>query len=295
MKRFLACAGAGMLIAGSALAPRLEANAAGNPPTIPAGQLTYLTGMFTPAAGTMAGGVALLIGQTGTGANDRNPNAQNQTNATATLAIQASGLKPSTTYSVAIGSGACGTTTSSGNNGAGSSTAATPSSTLPKVTADVGGDAMVVATKVGYQVTPKSAVEVSLRSGTPVAVAACATLQTPRWIVGLKPMDGSMTSGVALITPNVPVLNGAVKTGTEVVVYATGLQPHTVQPNHIHAGPCNTSSAVLIPLTTLVTDGSGRAVEGTGIPYSLNLTGSIHIHRNNFLPEACGDLTAKSS
>jgi hypothetical protein len=248
----------------------------------------------------MIGGVALLIGQTGANAEERNPNGQTQTNAT--LAIQASGLKPSTTYSVAIGANVCGTTNSGGNSGAGnngagsSSTPTTTSGTLPKVVANPGGDAVIVATHVGYQITPKSKVELALRTAaTPSTAVACATLHAPRWIVVIKPMAGSAASGVALITPDIPVLNGAVKAGTEVVVYATGLQPNAVQPNHIHAGPCSTSSAVLFPLNTLVTDSSGRAVEGTGIPYAVNLSaGSIHIHRSNFLPEACGDLTSKT-
>jgi hypothetical protein len=256
-----------------------------------------MAGMFTPASGMMIGGAVVLIGQVGANSSDRNPNAQNQTNATATLAIQASGLKPSTTYTVALGPNVCGAMGGAGSSSGSNGTPSATKSTLPKLVADVGGDAMVVSTKVGYQITPKSPVDLALSStASPNTVVACAALAAPRWIVGIKPMGGGTASGVALITPNVPVLNGQVKTGTEVVVYATGLQPNTVQPNHIHAGACSTSSAVLFPLSTLVTDSSGRAVEGTGIPYVVNLSsGSIHIHRSNFLPEACGDLTAKTT
>jgi hypothetical protein len=168
--------------------------------------------------------------------------------------------------------------------------------TATTLTSTAGGAAAGLIVK-RLQLSAKQPLQAAILSGTGLSTeVACVTLHAPRYIVTLKPMLGSTASGVALITPNVPVLNGMVKHGTEVIVYATGLQKNTVQPNHIHAGPCNTTSSVLFPLNTLVTDKTGSAVEGTGIPTAVNLAmGSIHIHTNTFAMESCGDLTAKTS
>jgi hypothetical protein len=315
MKGLLSCASAAALLGAFVLASQPPSHAAATPPTTP--QQIYMVGLLTPMHGSMVGGAVALIGTSGSQTPYLNPaqlgpgnNSQRAVTQTV-VGLQVSGLKPTTKYTVAIAPNACGAGSTSGGSSSSTSsmtsttnmtptTSMTSTSVLTTTTttlvSTIGGDAAAVKVQK-FQLVPKQTTQVAILSGTGASSAvACVTLHTPRYIVTLKPMMGSTASGVALITPNVPVLNGMVKHGTEVIVYATGLQKNTVQPNHIHAGPCNTTSSVLFPLNTLVTDKTGSAVEGTGIPTAVNLAmGSIHIHTNTFAMESCGDLSARTS
>lgn len=316
MKGILSCASAAALLGAFVLSSQSVSQAAATPPTTP--QQVYMVGLLTPMHGSMVGGAVALIGTSGSETPYANPQQPGPGNGkqvvTQTLVgLQVSGLKPTTKYSVSIAPNACGTgTSSSGSSNSSSSGSSSSTSSMSSTTtmtsttalttttttlmSTIGGDAAAVS-MLKFQIVPKQTTQVAILSGTGASTAvACVTLHAPRYIVTIKPMMGSTASGVALITPNMPVLNGMTKKGTEVIVYATGLQKNTVQPNHIHAGPCSTTSSVLFPLSTLVTDKTGSALAGTGLPTSVNLsTGSIHIHRNNFAPEACGNLSTKTS
>lgn len=247
----------------------------------------YLDSLLTPAQGQLVSGAVAIIGLTaGAGQAEGQANQQNKTGTT--VALQVAGLKPLGSYTAVIGTQAC-TSTSAGSNSTGSG--APPVIT---VHANAGGDAMSIIAS-SYKVTPRAKTVLALRQGSSTgSLVACATLHMPARVVAFKGMSVSDTaSGIAMITPNMPVMNGMVKSGTEVIVYATGLQRSTVQPNHLHFAACNTPSGILAPLNTLVTDATGRAIAGTGIPYNITMTGgSIHIHNTAFAMEACGNLSA---
>jgi hypothetical protein len=92
------------------------------------------------------------------------------------------------------------------------------------------------------------------------------------------------------------MLRNVVTNAMEVVVYATGLQPGVAQPEHIHAGPCNTISPVQFPLLDLVSDAMGRAIAGTGLIGVTSVSGmSVHIHATNYAMLACGDIAASGT
>lgn len=131
----------------------------------------------------------------------------------------------------------------------------------------------------------------SSRAGVTMNRLACGAVHTPGTVVQVKPVKGGRASGLAFITQNQPVLGNSVKKGTEVIVYATGLQPNMAQPNHIHAGPCGANAPIRYPLTTLVANSKGDALAGTGVRDQVPTSGlSLEIHKTNFDVEACGNI-----
>lgn len=283
-----------------------------------------LTDAHTLTSGTMPFGalVVLSASMSGgtTGASGSSGASSANGTASVTVGLTLSGLRPSGTYIVSIARNACG------NKGAGAASVQGSASTttggqslppLPLIRANSDGDAMLITNErgtSGSHTATLAGLQASVidKSGGNRQVA-CGTLHTPTLVVTLKAMSstssgssnasgnssGSLSSGptgIAMITTNTPVLDGAVSRGTEVIVFATGLQPKVAQPNHIHLGTCGTSGPVLFPLLTLLPDSQGRAIEGTGIPLTLTLQDlSLHIHRSNFLMEACGNLTGTMS
>lgn len=131
----------------------------------------------------------------------------------------------------------------------------------------------------------------SSRAGVTMNRLACGAVHTPGAVVQVKPAKGAKASGLAFITQDQPVIGNTVKKGTEVIVYATGLQPNMAQPNHIHAGPCGANAPIRYPLTTLVANSKGDALAGTGVRDQVPTSGmSLEIHKTNFDVEACGNI-----
>lgn len=197
-----------------------------------------------------------------------------------TVALTATGLTPKSAYRARIQSGG----TCNGNGSV--------ADQLSTLRADSAGDAMAFTTIHSSSVPAKGYyVTVLSTTAKPMSVA-CGNLTTPDLAVPLNPAGGSKVKAVALLTMHAPVDGASTQLGTQVLVYATGLQPKTPQANHIHAGLCGQSSPVRYPLLTLVPDAQGRAVAGTGITDIVPKTGlSIHIHDNTFKMIACGNLS----
>lgn len=197
-----------------------------------------------------------------------------------TVAMAVAGLTPNSTYQAQILSGGtCG--------GQGS-----VAFHLTALKADSAGEAMAFST-IHSGAVPAVGYFVNVLSTKPkVMPIACGNLKPPDVAVALKAVNGSKVKATALITLHAPVAGATTQLGTQVLVYATGLQPKTPQANHIHAGLCGKPSPVSYPLLTLVPDAQGRAVAGTGITDIVPTTGvSIHIHDNTFKTVACGDLS----
>jgi hypothetical protein len=197
-----------------------------------------------------------------------------------TVAVSVGGLTPKNAYQARIQSGG-----SCNGNG-------TVVDQLSTLNADSMGDAMAFTSihsasvpATGYYVT------VLTTAAKPMSVV-CGNLKTPDLAVQLNAVGGSKVKAVALFNLHAPVDGATTQLGTQVLVYATGLQPKTPQANHIHAGLCGVPSPVRYPLMTLVPDAQGRAVAGTGITDIVPTTGlSIHIHDDTFKLTACGNLS----
>lgn len=220
----------------------------------------YAGGLLAAENGYNTGGAAAILGGSGH----------------LTAAVIDSGLTPKSAYMVRIQSGACGTTGSTRY-------------TLPKLEADTAGDAMTIGTLSARSIpAPGYSLRILDSKGTAVS---CGNLQEPDLVVQLKGVGGSKAGGTALILLHAPVNGVTEKIGTQVIIYATGLQPKTAQPDHIHAGLCGKPSPVKYALLTLVPDAKGRAIGGSGITDIIPTTGvSIHIHDSAFNLVACGNL-----
>jgi hypothetical protein len=197
-----------------------------------------------------------------------------------TVAVTVAGLTPMSAYRARIQSGG-----SCNGNG-------TVVDQLSTLQADPMGDAMAFTnihsgsvSAAGYYLTVLST------AAKPMSVA-CGNLKTPDLTVPLTAVGGSKVKAVALLNLHAPVNGASTQLGTQVLVYAGGLQPKTPQANHIHAGLCGMPSPVRYPLITLVPDAQGRAVAGTGITDLVPTTGlSIHIHDDTFKVIACGNIS----
>lgn len=230
------------------------------------------------------------------------------------LGLHAEGLKPSTSYRIIMSSNACsasGSTSGSGSRGSGSGGSGSSGSgsgtsgssgsggfATSTLRSDSMGDASIVTVLTGTPSMTSMApgLQLGLVPASGGAVVTCSSIHRPTKILQLNAAGHGRVRGLALITTKVPVLAGAVKSGTEVIVYATGLTPRLSAPNHIHAGLCGASSPVLFPLATLVADAHGRAIAGTGIPYAVNLTtGSVRIHNADFSLASCGNLKSATA
>ena len=277
----------------------------------------YLASLFAGRNGnTVTGAIALLSSSAG-GATS--PASGSTATSAATgmgfpgLAMQVSGLRPNGTYHLVFGAHACSTNASNaggagtggtGNSGTGTGGTGASSSTiaggqlsasLPAIKPNALGDAMLIAALPTRTALPAGFQVGLIQGASGNTIVACANLHQPTRVVSLSSMGHGTSRGLAMITEHVPVMNNTIRDGTEVIVYATGLQAKLAQPEHIHAGPCNTTSAVLVPLADLVGDAGGRAVAGTGIPLPMTLSsGSIHIHRVDYSMQACGNLAGNN-
>ena len=164
---------------------------------------------------------------------------------------------------------------------------------LPMLHADAAGDAMASGTIMAASLPSKGFyVNIHDINGTPIA---CGVLHNPTMVVSVKPMGGT-ASAAALITEPAPVMGNRVKSGTEVLVLASGLKPNTAYPNHIHAAVCGVPSPIMYPLNTLVGDSTGNGFNGTGITDIIPVSGlSIHIHNTSFKMIACGTIGGSMS
>ena len=225
-----------------------------------AAKMSYATTLLAAENGYVTGGAAAILGGSGH----------------FTAAVIDSGLTPKGAYMVRIQSGACGTTGSI-------------KYTLPTLIADTAGDAMAIGAISAMSVPAPGFSLIVVASNK--KVVSCGDLQKPNLVVHLKGVSGSAASGTALILLHAPVNGVTEKLGTQVIIYATGLQPKTAQPDHIHAGLCGKPSPVTYALLTLVPDAKGRAVGGSGITDIIPTTGvSIHIHDSAFKLVACGNI-----
>ncbi len=245
-----------------------------------------------------------------------------------TVAINLMGLQPSTRYAVQVRQGACG---SSGSIGNGSTTTGSVIPSALATGLSVKGDAMGEARLVGAVMVariPTSGASIVVVQGNATSATgatggtgttgsgtaqqsalACGNVVLPKAVTLVRPMSSagsvggtgstgssgrmrSTNSAVAMIVEPAPVAGAAIKTGTQVLVYGTGLQPLTAQPLHIHAGPCsNPTAPIKYPLNDLVSDARGRALSGTGLTDMVPLSGlSIHIHATSWPMTACGSI-----
>jgi hypothetical protein len=197
-----------------------------------------------------------------------------------TVAVTVAGLIPMSAYRARIQSGG-----SCNGNGP-------VADQLSTLNADDMGDAMAFTTIQGTSVPATGYYVTVLSTGAKPMSVACGNLKTPDLVVPLNAVGGSKVKAVALLNLHASVDGASTQLGTQVLVYATGLQPKTPQANHIHAGLCGMSSPVRYPLMTLVPDARGRAIAGTGITDFVPTTGvSIHIHDNTFKVVACGNVS----
>ncbi len=198
-----------------------------------------------------------------------------------TFAVSLAGFTPLTFHTVDIDGGACG-------SGA-------PARFRYSVESDYQGEVHLLRTlplsgiPFGYSVTAHNTL-VKLGTTRP-AVLACGNVATPRRIVQLASANGSTTSAVGMIFEPAPVMGNAVKTGTNVIVYAVGMQPNRAQPLHIHAGPCGSPAPIMYALSDLVADAQGRGVSGGAVTDIVPLMGlSLHIHNTSWMMTACGNI-----
>jgi hypothetical protein len=246
----------------AALAPAASARAAGKPAPKSLPVVNYALTLLTAQNGYTTGGAAALLGG----------------GKTTIVAIAVGGLQPHDSYSAQIESGSCG------GNG-------TVSAHLPKLQANSAGDAMLIASITASSVPADGNSLAVLGSGAHALPVACGDLHKPDMAYPLTGVGGSKARGTALIALHAAVNGATLHRGTQVVIYATGLQPGTPQANHIHDGLCGKPSPVRYPLLTLVPDKQGRAVAGTGITDIIPATGvSIHIHDNTYKTIACGNI-----
>lgn len=159
---------------------------------------------------------------------------------------------------------------------------------LPTLHADAAGDASATGMVMTASLPAKGFyVNIHATNGTPIA---CGVLHNPTMVVSVKPMGG-IASATVLISEPAPVMGNRVKTGTEVLVMASGLKPGTAYPNHIHAAVCGVPSPIMYPLNTLVGDSQGNGFNGTGITDIVPVSGlSVHIHNTSFKMIACGNI-----
>jgi hypothetical protein len=226
--------------------------------------LTHYAGTLTaPQNGSTAAGAVALIGSSNG----------------FTVGVAVSGLQPNSTYDAQIQSGgACG------SNGP----VAFP---LPALSANSAGDAMAFATIQAARVPAKGYFVDVLGNDAKHMPVSCGNLANPDQVVPLASANGSHVAGVTLLTRHAKVHGATTTLGTQVLVYATGLQPKLAQANHIHDGRCGLPSPVRYPLLTLVPDPSGRAIAGTGITDLVPKSGlSVHIHDSSFKLIACGNI-----
>lgn len=255
--------------------------------------------MFQPRSSSkVTGAIAMLNGtgaMSGAGAAGR----AGET----TVAILIDGLQASSVATARVFAGACGSDR-------------TARYALPPLRANAVGDATGVTALTGANIAlsgihvniygaPGARASMSGATGGATAgrgaasvgttnnLVACGNIHQPGQTVQIKPAGRFKASALGFVTPNQPVLGTKVKTGTEVIVYATGLQPNVAQAEHIHAGPCSATAPVQYPLLDLVADRAGRAIAGTGVTDMVPMSGtSLHIHATNWAMEACGDLGA---
>jgi len=286
MRRGMVGGAAVLLLVAMVVGPGPGAARAVSPNAAGAVTLSYAATLLTPQGGSkVAGAVAVMgstnnSGSTASGGNGKSTRTSKTAGAgNMAVAVIVSGLKPGAKADVRLVQGGCT-----------SASARKAAYQLPQVLALPSGDAMVITTITTTQTFVRGyATEVTTPGG--AQVLACGVLHKPGMVISLKPDMGGRASGTALLTAPVDVMGSKMLKGTEVIVYATGLQPGLVHPNHIHAGPCGVPSHIMYPLVDLVADSGGRAIEGTAVTDVVPMTGlSLHIHTNTMKPDACGNL-----
>lgn len=307
----------GGLIAATPLAAAIPAAAAARPAAAPApaGTVpTYLGTMLMPHSPmNMETGFIGMISQRGG----------------TTTAVNLEGLQPGASYALRLNVGVCnsnvpgrgvrGTPTPTGlalgtlpadRMGEARAVLALPTSgiatILPRMTSTMMTGLSVTLSRPGMS-------GMSGASNASNGILACGNVYEPTAVRAIVPpmmmpagapsptslTGGTLPGATAMIIEPTTVPGVALKSGTLVLVYATGLQkarpgePGVAQPLHIHAGPCSVPNApIRYALTDLVGDAQGRALSGTALTDLVPVTGrfSVHIHATNWNMLACGNL-----
>jgi len=195
-------------------------------------------------------------------------------------------LKPDIIYREDLMTGRCGT--------AGSRALA-----LPRAQADPDGSINFL-TSVNPSVLAGKTLHATVTEDTPgAAPVACgdiypAAIVLPLHAVKTNVVNGA--SGVALFNAGVrgnEVLYKAPNaTGTNVVIFAQGLEPSTTHESHIHNGQCipDENNQVRYDLYYMETDPNGEGVVGTFFNGRLDLANSyVQVHAATLQSATCGD------
>lgn len=120
---------------------------------------------------------------------------------------------------------------------------------------------------------------------------ACGEIRRASGAAVLDSQAGSNAQGLALLATR--------GSSTDVVVLATGLEPGTKHPEHIHQGTCGSNGPVIYPLPLLTADDNGIAISSANIPTGVIPSSGwyINIHQGpgltgaQFTPIACGNVS----
>ncbi len=131
---------------------------------------------------------------------------------------------------------------------------------------------------------------------------ACGDIRPASVVIHLHSVKTSVVSnagGIGYITYGVPGNEVLFKTpnvrGTNVVVFAQGLEPGTLHENHIHSGQCipDQNGQVRYDLYYMETDPNGEGVEGAFFNGRINVANSyLQVHAANLQSAACANFGA---
>jgi len=195
-------------------------------------------------------------------------------------------LQPGEIYNAFVRTGACGTAGRTIVN-------------LGRNQADPDGSVNAITT-VNPRLLAGGALHVDVSqdmAGTPTV--ACGDIRPASVVLHLHSVKISVVSnagGIFLITYNVPgnqvLFDRPNRTGTDVVVFAQGLEPGTTHEEHIHNGSCipDQNGQVRYDLYYMETDPNGEGVSGTFFNGRINLANSYgQVHAANLQSAACAN------